>query len=382
VDPIAPEAVTPDVYAGPFHGVQKAAGATFYEDMGALWTKAFGDPVDEYWAVRRGAGLWDASSLVKYRLSGPDALPALDGLTTRRVSGSEPGLIRYCNVLNEQGLMLDEGTNLVVSAREAYYFGNDDRPEFLDHLERYATGLDVRIERATESIPNIAVQGPKSFEILSRLTETDFAGLPWFRLIPEPVRIAGVPGLLTRTGFTGEVGYEFFLLDGGAGAEKLWKAILDAGAEPIGLDAIEKLRIEAGLVIQGEDYFPGETDPYELNMDPFIDLDGHDFVGKDAAARVAEAPPRRFVTLEFDGVGVPEAGSDVSTDGMPVGDVRSAGKTPRFGALALAVVAAEWARTGERLEAGGLPATVRGLPIDDPDKLRPRSDPRKPFTVD
>lgn len=376
-----PIQVVPDhMQVGPFHDRQKALGATFYEDMGWLWTAGFGNPIEEYWAVRRGVGLWDVSALVKFRFAGPDTLAALDRLTTRATSGLAPGTVRYGAVLDERGLMLDEGTTFVIAPDEAYLFGNDERDPFVEHLERHTAGLDVRIKNVTARIPNIAVQGPGSYELLARLADVEIAELKWFRLFPEPVTLAGVRGLLSRTGFTGELGYEFFLLDPD-GAEALWDAILDAGATPFGLDAVELLRVEAGLLIQHEDYIPGETDPYELSLDAYIDLEGHHFVGREEAARRAAAPPRRFTTLVVDGDDVPEAGTQVVVEGRSVGDVRSSVRTPRFGTIALAVLDAAHAFDGGAVEVGGHAATVRPVPIDDPRKLRPRSDPHHPTTV-
>jgi aminomethyltransferase len=378
IEVIGPE---PDIAIGPFHMRQRALGATFYEDMGWLWTRSFGDPVAEYWAVRRRVGLWDVSALVKWRFSGPDAAAALDRLTTRRILSLAPGTVRYGLMLDEHGLMLDEGTTLVVAPDEAYFLGNDEREPFVEHLDRHTGDLDVRIENVTARIPNIAVQGPRSYELLSRLTDVDFRSLRWFRLIPEPVLMAGVRGLLTRTGFTGELGYEFFLEDPD-GAESLWDAILLAGATPFGLDAIELLRVEAGLLIQYEDYFPGETDPYEVSLDSYIELDGHEFVGREAATKRAVDPARRLATLVIDGDDVPVAGTCVSKAGLDVGDVRSPFRTPRFGVIALAVLDAGLAHDGEKVEIEGRPATVRPVPVDDPKKLRPRSDPRNPVMID
>lgn len=375
------EVVGDDIETGPFHERQRSLGATFYEDMGWLWTRSFGDPEDEYWAVRRGVGLWDVSALVKWRFRGSDALAALDRLTSRRIVDLTPGTIRYGTMLNDDGFILDEGTTLVVGPGEAYFFGNDERQPFIEHLARNTADLDVRIENVTATIPNLAIQGPGSYELLSRLTDVDVASVRWFHFIPEAVSVAGVRGLLTRTGFTGELGYEFFLWDA-EGAERVWDAIVEGGATPFGLDAIELLRVEAGLLIQEEDYVPGETDPYELSLDPYIELDGHDFVGRRAAAGRAARPFRRLVTLTFDGPGLPRAGDAITRDGVRVGDVRSPVRTPRFGSIALGTIDAAIAGDGEAVDVGGRLATVRTTPIDDPGKLRPRSDPRTPVTID
>ncbi len=364
--------IPPGVDAGAFFEVQRAAGARFYESSsGALWTQGFGDPEAEYRAVRHGTGLWDVSSLAKYRLVGRDVLPALDRLTTRAMLGVEPGTVRYGMILNDDGLMLDEGTALVLSAHEAFLLGNDAGDRFLAHLVQHTTDLDIQIENVTASISNISVQGPGSLEILSGLTDTDLGALRWFRLVSEPVRIAGVRGILVRAGFTGERGYEFYLLDGRTGADRLWDRIVEAGATPIGFDAIDMLRVEAGLVMARREYFAGVTSPYDLSFDRFIDLD-HAFIGRDGCLATAPAPPRRLVTLTFEGAHVPDRGSEVRAPDGPVGTVTSAVVTPGYGPLALAVVATESSADGTQVSAGGLPATVRSVPIYDPDKRRPR----------
>ena len=376
MEPIALKDISSDIDVGPFHQRQRERGATFYEDYGTLWTATFGDPEAEYWSVRRDAALWDTYALVKFRFTGPDALVALDRLFTRRLIGSVPGLVRYGMLLDEQGLMLDEATVVVISDEEAYLLGNDASQPFVDHMLANTKGLDVAIDDVGRAVPCLAVQGPRSFEVVSKLTDTDVGDLRWFRCLPEPIEIAGARALLVRAGFTGELGYEFYLLDGDVGAAAVWDAIVDAGASPVGLDAIEKVRIEAGLLIAEEDYDPGVTDPTELGMERYLDLDDHDFVGREAAIDRARAPRQRFVTLALDGNEVPQHGAKVHDGGEEVGEVRSADSTPRFGTLALSVVDATRAAPGTKLSVDGRAGLVHPVPIDDPEKLRPRQDPR------
>jgi aminomethyltransferase len=375
------EVITPDLDAGPFHARQKALGATFYEDLGFLWTKRFREPEDEYWSIRRGCALWDVSSLVKWRFEGPDAMKALDLLTTRRVLDMQPGQVRYCAVLDERGMMLDEGTIFMLRPDRLFYFGNDEREEFEEDLRSHTEHLSVRIENVTREIPNVQVQGPKSYEVMSRLVSTDLSELRWFNFLPDEVTLAGVPGLVSRTGFTGELGYEFFLMDEGRGAEKLWDALMEEGAEPVGLDGIQPARIECGMVISEEDYWPGETDPFDLSFDAFVDLDGHHFVGRGAAAASSEIKARRFVTLSLEGDSAAEEGETVVAQGRTIGEVTSTSVTPRYGSLALAIVESGIAEEGTEVSVGGLAGLVKGFPIDDPMKLRPRSDPRNPVTA-
>jgi len=376
MDPIDLSEIADTVYKGPFHARQVAIGGSFYEDLGNLWTRSFDDPVGEYWAVKRGTGLWDVSALAKWRFTGPDALAALDRLFTRDLCGASAGTIRYGAVLNEHGRMFDEGTAFILPGEEAYYMGNEEREPFVEHVRGHTADLRVRVENVTREIPNIAVQGPGSLELLSHLTRADLGALGYFRFFPEPVELAGARGFLSRTGFTGEVGYELFLLEGDA--ERVWDAILAAGARPFGLDAVEMMRVEQGLVISEEDYFPGETDPYDLSLDAFIDPGG-EFIGKAAAVATAAAPPRRLKTLAIEGDEVPEHGETVAKDGESVGEVTSADRSPRFGVLALVVLRAEVARDGEVLEVDGRQATVGPVPFDA--EGRARSDPRHPLRI-
>lgn len=381
MEPIRADALPSDIVLGPFHERQRALGATFYEDYGRLWVASFGDPVAEYWAVRRDAGLWDTSALVTFHVTGRDTLAALDRIFTRQLRDARPGLVRYGMVLNEKGLMLDEATVVVLSSEEAYLFGNDGGREFTEHMVANTQQMDVRFRNVSAAIPSLAVQGPGSYEVLSQLTATDITSLRWFRCLTEPIEIAGVSCLLVRAGFTGELGYELYLIDGHDGAERVWDAVIGAGATPIGLDAIEMLRIEAGLLIAEEDYFPGLTDPIDLGMERFIDFDGTDFVGKAAARAQAGQPRRRFVTLELGGDEVPAHATPVTSGGTVVGDVRSSERTPRFGTLALAVVDINFSEPGTELVVGDQVGRVSPVPIDDPMKLRPRSDPLNPVTA-
>lgn len=364
---------------GAFHSVQKAAGADFYEDYGRLWTKSFGDPDGEYWSVRRDAGLWDVYALIKWRFTGPDALAALNLLTTRHMTGAEPGTIRYGMILDEKGKMLDEGTNYVLAADEAYWMGNDDREAFADHVGVYTSGLDVEVENATARIPNLALQGPRSLEVLSGLTKVDLSALGYFRVLPEPVEVAGVPCMISRTGFTGEIGYELYLMDEGEGAESLWNALTEAGARPFGLGAVEKLRIEMGFVIQEEDYFPGVTSPFDCSLEGFIDFHGHEFVGQEAVNALRSSPPQRFKTLELQGDDLPPPGATVTHGDLEIGVVRSADRSPRLGSLALAMIDTPYALDGEEVQAGWSKGVIRPIPFDD--QGRARTDPRKPARI-
>jgi aminomethyltransferase len=200
---------------------------------------------------------------------------------------------------------------------------------------------------------------------VSSLVKFAFSGPDkWFQCLTRPVRLAGVPGWLMRSGFTSELGYEFFLGADEDEGQRVWDALRQAQLAPIGLDAIEKLRIEFGLRSQANDYFPGVTDPYELSMDAYVDLD-HAFIGRDACLGVASRPGKRYKTLVFGADDpLPTHLAPVLRDGIHIGDIRSAQNSPRFGTLALAVLRAFDAVDGSQVEVGGRRATVRPVPLD------------------
>ena len=187
---------------------------------------------------------------------------------------------------------------------------------------------------------------------------------------------------MSRTGYSGELGYELYCEP--EQAADLWNAVLDAGrpqgALPIGLSAIETLRIESGLLFPDIDYFPHKTDPYEVRLDKMVKLDKPgDFVGKDALKRIAsEGTPRLLTTLKIEGDQTPEYGAAVTQDGRDVGIVRSPAESPTFGGqIAMAAIDRDLNSEGTQVEValgdGTTPATVAAFPIYDTEKSRPRS---------
>jgi aminomethyltransferase len=189
------------------------------------------------------------------------------------------------------------------------------------------------------------------------------------------VRVGGVPCWVSRTGYSGELGYEIFCAP--EDAEELWGAVVAAGAKPYGLAAVETLRIESGLVFIGYDYFQRETDPFDVSLDRLIRLDALDFVGKQALEETAKSPPRRMVTLVVEGDEAPEYGAAVTKSGEPAGTLTSPCASPTLGqVIGLAVLETRVAAEGETVEValgtGTVPASVAPLPIYDPKKERPR----------
>jgi aminomethyltransferase len=356
------------------YDVQARQGGTFQDFDGWVWTLDLGDTPGEYEAVRSGAAMWDVYALTKWEVVGPDAEEAIQRVFTRDLSGQEVGQVIYGAFCDSDGMLLDEGT--VFKLDREHYFVFTNGHEFADHLSDWSTGLSVAIADQTHEMPLISVQGPKSREILQSLTDVDLSALRYFRFVPERIAVAGVPVWLSRTGFSGELGFE--LVTTPADAERLWLALTDAGVRPIGSNAVEVARIEAGLIIYSFDYDPGQRTPFDLGLDRMVSLNTPvTYLGKDRLRELATNPPRRFKTLRISGDVLPEYGADVLHDGAVVGTLTSPTDSPRFGLIGLAVIPTALADNGAMLEVvvgdGVAAATVDSLSIHDPEKLKPRS---------
>jgi aminomethyltransferase len=352
-----------------FDAPQRELGCEFMDWEGWRWPSHFGDPVAEHRAVREGVGVWDESPLRKWEFRGPDALRAADRIFTNDMLGLDRGQIRYAPFCDENGKMVGDGTVFKFDDEYAWVITALDSD--LDHFRAVVVGLDVAIHPVTGELPHVQLQGPGSRELLAGLC-AEAAALRYFRFHPEQVRVGDVPAFVSRTGYSGELGYEIFCAPNDAHA--LWETLTSAGARPYGLAAVETLRIESGLIFIGYDYFQHETDPFDVSLDKVVRLDAGDFHGKAALIEAAKSPPRRMVTLAVDGDDVPEYGAAVTKDGAPAGTLTSPCASPTLGrVIALAVLDAGCAEPGMRVDVGSVGATVESLPIYDPSKHRPRS---------
>jgi aminomethyltransferase len=249
----------------------------------------------------------------------------------------------------------------------------------LDHEAYFADatkGLDVAVDYIAPDLPHLQVQGPKSREALQPITEADLGSLGYFRFLPAPVQVGGVPVWLSRTGFSGELGYELFTKP--EHAEDLWTVIAGTGAVPYGVDVVEPLRIEAGMIVTDYDYGAHQRTPYDLGLDRVVALDDAGaFMGKEALREIAAAPPNRFKTLRLEGEALPEYGAAVTKDGEEVGVLTSPASSPAFGPIGLAILRTDVATEGTTVDValgdGTVGATVDVLAVVDPEKRRPRS---------
>jgi aminomethyltransferase len=359
-----------------FHDVTVAMGATHVADGGWLWVENFGDVRKEYDAVRDDVAVWDVSPLNKWDFRGRDALAAARRVHTNDILGLSAGQVRYGAFVDPEGLLVDDGTVFKLSDDHAWVMTNGK--DLQRYFEEATRGLDVEVEWIAPRMPHLGILGPRSREVVQGLTDADVGGLRYFRFIPEPVEVGGIPVYLSRTGFGGELGFELFLTDPRHAAD-LWDVVVNkAGVTPFGADAIEILRIEAGLIVTDYDYEAHQRSPFDFNFDPLVKLDAEgDLQGADRLRAIGAAPPNRFVTLRCEAEALPEYGAAVSRDGQEVGVLTSPTDSPRFGKIGVAVLRADQATLGNSVEValgeGTVPGQVSELPIYDTEKARPRS---------
>ncbi|HEX2826534.1 MAG TPA: aminomethyltransferase family protein [Burkholderiales bacterium] len=260
----------------------------------------------EYHAIRSSAALFDISPLYKYRVTGHDAARLLDRVATRNVAKSGIGQVLYTCFCDHHGKVLDDGTLARFGPSEFRMTSADPN---LRWLADNAFGLDVAIEDVSERIAALALQGPSARRILEAATGDDVAALRYFRI--ASFTIAGVDVTISRTGYTGDLGYEIWL--DARDSLRVWDALIEAGTPygivPAGMLALDVARIEAGLMLLDVDYVSARkaliarqtSSPYELDLAWTVDLTKPHFVGREALSRESERGPEwRFVGIEVD----------------------------------------------------------------------------------
>ena len=261
----------------------------------------------EYHAIRFSAALFDVTPMCKYRVSGPDAAKLVNRVITRRVDRIKPMRAIYTPWCDHDGRVLDDGT--VALLADGSYFWTAAEPQH-GWLDAASEGLNVTIEDLTERLCALSLQGPCSRDVLSRAVGRDMSDLPFFGR--ADVTIGGVPVSISRTGYSGDLGYELWIPF--EQALPVWDALIKAGEDytlrVAGMEALDVARLEAGLIMAGVDYHSGRTarhpslavSPYEIGMDRLVDLDKPAFIGKRALMDevAAGGPANRLVGLELD----------------------------------------------------------------------------------
>ena len=342
--------------------------------------------IAEYWACRQRAALIDLSPLRKFEVTGPDAEALMDLAVTRDMTKLAVGQIVYTAMCHETGGMIDDGTVFRLGPTNfRWVCGEDWCGVWLRQLAA-ERGLKAWVRSSTDQLSNVAFQGPLSRDILAPLVVTpahrpSVAELGWFRFTTG--RIGDLPVVVSRTGYSGELGYEIWCHPDRA--PELWDALMAAGEPhgvlPAGLDALDMLRIEAGLIFAGYE-FCDQTDPFEAGIGFAAPRSKRAaFIGSEALARRREHPQRALAGLVVEGAEAVGHGDPVFSGRVQVGVITSATRSPVLGqTIALARIDVTCAALGTALTVGKLDghqkrigAQVVRFPHYDPDKTRVRA---------
>jgi len=307
--------------------------------------------IQEHHMVRGKAGIFDVSHMGEIEITGAKAQEFTRYLMTNDVTKLKDKQVQYTLMCYPDGGVVDD--LLVYRFSEQHYLlvvnaSNTDK-DYQWILSHAPEGIQVA--NVSEQYAQIAVQGPKAQEILQKISDTDLSQIRFFWFEPQ-VKMAGIECMVSRTGYTGEDGFEIYLP--AAQAAELWEKIIEAGGEnivPAGLGARDTLRFEAKLPLYGQELGPDIT-PLEAGLSTFVKLDSGDFIGRDALLKQRENQPMRtLVEFEMIGKGIPRSHYEVYKNGENIGYVTSGGHAPTLGKpMGLALVQSRWSEPGEDIE--------------------------------
>jgi aminomethyltransferase len=314
----------------------------------------------EHRAVRRAAGLFDVSHMGEIRVTGPHAETFLQGLTPNDVSRLTPGAAHYSALLSDAGTFIDDLLVYRLSDGDFMLVVNAaNREADMAWVSSHAPG-GIAVDDVSDSTALLSLQGPRAAAILDPLTPCDLPAIRYYRFVDGEV--SGAPALISRTGYTGEDGFEIYLEPDSAPG--VWRDILDSGSRegllPAGLGARDTLRLEAGLALYGHE-IDRSTTPFEVGLGWVVKMKKGDFVGRNAlAAHLAEGPKRKLVGFEVCDRGIARAEHPVLCGGRTVGRVTSGTWSPTFEkSLGLALLSIEVSSPGTELQ-----VDVRGKLLD------------------
>ena len=375
-----------------FHDKFAEHTRNFIEYNGYWLASCFAEagPIEEYHACREKVVILDLSPLRKFEITGPDAEALCQYIFTRNMKTLAIGGVVYTAMCYEHGGMIDDGTVFRLGKDNFRWIGGNDYGGDWMREQAEKLGLNVLVRSSTDQMHNVAVQGPESRDLLRKIVWTaphnpEFDQLGWFRFTPARLNNeSGTPFVVSRTGYTGELGYEVMChpKDCAEIFDAIWEAGQDHGIRPMGLEALDMVRIESGLIFAGYD-FTDQTDPFEAGIGFTVPLKSKtdDFIGRDALIRRKENPMRKLVGLDIDSNIDVSHGDCIHIGRAQIGEVTSSMRSPLLGKnIALARLDVVHADIGTKVEIGKLDGHQMRIPAEvvpfahyDPTKSRPRS---------
>ena len=310
----------------PLHGLHVSQGGRMVDFSGWEMPVQYSGILGEARAVRSGAGLFDVSHMGRVEIRGPGAASFLGRVYSVDAVSQKIGRARYGVICNEEGGIIDDCI-LYRRGKEDFLLAPNasNSADVLNWLRKWLQAADeARIQDVSANLAMMALQGPLAESILQGLVPIGLAGLRTFRTVET--KVAGIDALLARTGYTGEDGFEIILRQ--ESAPDVWALLMEKGAKPCGLGARDVLRLEAGLLLHGND-MDTSTNPYEAGLGRFVDPDRDEYVAGEALRRIRDAGPGRLLLgFKMVGRGVARHGYPIRDSTGEIGHVTSGGYSP------------------------------------------------------
>ena len=313
----------------PLHDIHVALGAKIVPFAGYEMPVQYPSGITaEHKSVREGAGVFDVSHMGEFWVNGEKAVDFVNYVTTNNVAALEVGQVHYSTILNDRGTIEDDCLVYRFADRIMMVVNASNAPKDLAHISRHAATFGVTIHDATDEMTLLAVQGPKTEAILQALTKTDLAPIGYYHFTEGEV--AGRRAIISRTGYTGEDGFELYIDNDSA--VPIWNALMATGQiVPAGLGARDTLRLEMGMALYGNDIDDTVT-PLEANLAWLVKLPKGDFVGSNVLKeQKAAGVKKRLVGFTMEGKVFPRHGYPVFFNGQPSGIVCSGTMSPSLG---------------------------------------------------
>ena len=346
----------------PLYEKHVALGGNVVEYAGWMLPVEYTGLKDEHNAVRERAGMFDVSHMGEIWVEGKEAEKFVNYLMTNNIINQEDNQIQYTFMCYEDGGVVDD---LLVYKynNEKYYLvvnaANVDKD--FDWIKEQSKDFDVKVTNVSNEVGEVAVQGPKAQEVVQKLTDLDLDTIKFF-YFKDDVEIAGVKCMISRTGYTGEDGFEIYTTN--EGIVKVWDAVLEAGKDvdlkPCGLGCRDTLRFEASLPLYGQE-ISKELNPVESGFKYFVDRKSdNEYIGREALLKIAEDPKKVLVGFELVGRGIPREGYKIEKDGKEIGHVTTGYLSPTLGTrIGNALIDVEYKGIGNTFD-----VMVRNKPVE------------------
>lgn len=352
-----------------FYDIHKALGAKIVDFAGFEMPVQYSGIIDEHCAVRNKVGVFDVSHMGEFEVRGRDALAFLQRVTINDVSKLVEGKVQYSAMCYPEGGIVDD--LLVYHAGDHYMLvvNASNIGKDFQWLRSHLTG-DTQLKDVSDNYSLLAIQGPRSMDLLQKLTDVPLSGIEYYHF--KRGNVLGIPMIISRTGYTGELGFEIYFGADAATGKKVWDGVFGAGMEfgvaPIGLGARDTLRLEMGFCLYGND-IDQTTHPLEAGLGWITKLNKGDFVGREPMLKAKEAGlKRRLVGLSLPERNIARHGFPITSSGASIGNITSGTFSPSTQkSIAMGYVGTSFSEPGSvitvPIRGKDVPATVVKIPF-------------------